>query len=189
MKTSLLSILAVSCIALTGHAQMAQPSPTPTGDSSKEVKEVKQVVTAPPTCVFRDTEIQLDGFAEGIFGSKHSHFATGPGGGFGVNVFFLRYFGIGYEGEWYSNRGEAQHMPIAGNLFFRYPICAWHLAPYLMVGGGGTWDGYGTGYGDVGGGSSIASPIMSVSLRTAGISTVEPAMLPKFAAASGSHSN
>ncbi len=113
----------------------------------------KKVVVPVETCRFRDMEWQIDGFYSAFIGSSNSHFNTGSGGGFGVNFFFAKYFGVGYEGQWYSNAGTAQHLPIGGNLFLRYPICKWNLAPYAMVGGGGTWDGYGTGYGNVGGGA------------------------------------
>ena len=32
----------------------------------------------------------------------------GPGGGFGVNFFFLRYVGIGYEASWFDNRRHSR---------------------------------------------------------------------------------
>lgn len=133
-----LSILTVSvCASFAGD-----------GKSFKEVK-----TTIPPeTCRFRDFEVQVDAFYSGFFGGRDTYFHTGSGGGFGVNVFFLRYFGVGYEAAWYSNDGTAQHLPLAGNFFIRYPICSLNLAPYVVVGGGGTWDGHGTGYGNVGGG-------------------------------------
>ena len=140
MKSIILSTLAVAAMAFgTLHA-------------GQESKSFKKVVVEPETCRFRDTEFQIDAFYSGFVGSKDSHFSTGSGGGFGLNFFFARYFGIGYEAQWYSNNGQAQHLPLAGNLFFRYPICAWNLAPYVLVGGGGTWNGYGTGYGNVGAG-------------------------------------
>jgi hypothetical protein len=116
----------------------------------KTFKEVKTVITPEPVCRFRDMEWQVDGFYTAFFGGGGSYFHTGSGGGFGVNFFFMRYFGIGYEAAWYDNHGTAQHLPAAGNLFLRYPFCNW--APYALVGGGGTWDGKpnGTGYGNVG---------------------------------------
>lgn len=117
----------------------------------KSFKEVKTVVE-PETCRFRDFEVQIDGFYTGFFGGHNTYFKTGSGGGFGVNVFFARYFGVGYEAAWYSNDGSAQHLPLAGNFFLRYPICSLNLAPYVLVGGGGTWNGHGTGYGNVGAG-------------------------------------
>ena len=116
----------------------------------KTFKEVKTVVTPEPPCRFRDMEWQLDGFYSQFFGGGGSYFKTGSGGGFGVNFFFLRYFGVGYEAQWYDNDGTAQHLPVGGNLFFRYPICPWNLAPYVLVGGGGTWDMNGRGYGKLG---------------------------------------
>ncbi len=52
----------------------------------------------------------------------------------------------------HDNNNPAQHLPLAGNFFVRYPICSLNLAPYAMVGGSGTWNGHGTGYGNVGAG-------------------------------------
>jgi len=135
---------------LTLLAVMALATSLQAGDG-KTFKDTKTVIT-PATCVFRDQEFQIDGFYSGIIGSRDSRFHTGSGGGFGFNYFFCRYVGVGFEAQWYSNGGTAEHMPCGGNLIFRYPICAWHLAPYVMVGGGGAWDGVGTGYGNVGGG-------------------------------------
>jgi hypothetical protein len=117
----------------------------------KSFKEVKTVVTPAP-CRFRDMEWQIDGFYTQFFGGHDTRFHTGAGGGFGVNFFFLRYFGVGYEAAWYDNAGTAEHLPLGGNFFLRYPICSLNLAPYVLVGGGGAWDHDGIGYGNVGGG-------------------------------------
>ncbi len=117
----------------------------------KSFKETKEVII-PDTCRFRDMEFQIDTFYTQFFGGRDTYFKTGSGGGLGLNFFFAKYFGVGFEGSVYSNDGTAQWLPAGGNLFFRYPICAWNLAPYVLVGGGGTWDGHGTGYGNVGAG-------------------------------------
>lgn len=138
MKKLLLTATVLVCSTLASFA----------GDG-KSFKETK-VVIVPDECRFRDMEFQIDTFYSAFFGGRDTYFSTGSGGGFGLNFFFARYFGIGYEAQWYSNNGQAQHLPLAGNLFFRYPICAWNLAPYVLVGGGGTWNGHGTGYGNVG---------------------------------------
>ena len=120
------------------------------GTESKSFKD--KVTVAPEECRFRDMEFQLDTFYTGFFGSHGSQLSTGSGGGFGLNFFFAKYFGIGYEAAWYDNNGTAEHLPLAGNFFIRYPICAINLAPYVMVGGGAGWDGTCIGYGNVGGG-------------------------------------
>lgn len=137
-------LLTTSIVALSLCAAFA-------GDG-KSFKEVKTVVTPAPPCNFRDMEWQIDGFYSQFFGSSGSRFHTGPGGGFGVNFFFLRYFGIGYEAQWYDNDGTAEHLPVGGNFFIRYPICSLNLAPYILVGGGAAWDGDCVGYGNVGAG-------------------------------------
>lgn len=120
------------------------------GTESKSFKD--KVTVIPDECRFRNTEFQLDTFYTGFFGSHGSQLSTGSGGGFGLNFFFAKYFGIGYEAAWYSNNGTAEHMPLAGNFFLRYPICSLNLAPYALVGGGAAWDGTTIGYGNVGGG-------------------------------------
>jgi len=112
----------------------------------------EKVKVEPETCRFRTTEFQFDAFYTGFAGSGGSRFGTGSGGGFGMNFFFAKYFGVGYEAAWYSNRGTAEHMPLGGNFIVRYPICSLNLAPYAMVGGGAAWDGTTVGYANVGGG-------------------------------------
>jgi hypothetical protein len=138
-------------LLLTAMVILATSAGISIAGDGKSFKETKTVIET-ESCRFREMEFQIDGFYTGFFGGKNTYFSTGSGGGFGLNFFFARYFGIGYEGAWYSNDGVAQHLPIAGNFFIRYPICSWNLAPYALVGGGGTWDGHGTGYGNVGGG-------------------------------------
>lgn len=110
-----------------------------------------EVVVIEPDCRFRDMEFQVDAFYSGIIGTKGSKVGTGSGGGVGLNFFFAKYFGIGYEAFW-TGSGRGEHFPAAGNLFFRLPICSLNLAPYALVGGGVAFDGNPKGYGNVGGG-------------------------------------
>ena len=145
----------------------------------------KQVVAYEEPCLFRDNELQIDAFGLGNFynagGSStfngqnlDSGLGGRPawGGGLGINYFFARYFGIGLEQDLYgrnsgSSEGDSGYTRWAtiGNLFLRYPICSWNLAPYIMVGGGanygnvptretpvGTYRPAGQGFGHVGGG-------------------------------------
>ncbi len=140
----LTSSLAVVLVATSAHA----------GTDSKTFKEK---VVVEEECRFRDYEWQVDLFYTQFWGDlpgmeRGTAFQTGSGGGFGVNYFFARYWGVGYEAAWYSNNGVAEHMPLGLNLFARYPICKWNLAPYMMVGAGGAWDGEAKAYGNVGGG-------------------------------------
>jgi len=117
-----------------------------------EAKSFKEKVVIAPTCKFRDMEFQIDAFYTGFVGSRDSVLHTGSGGGIGLNFFFARYFGIGWEGSVYSNDGTASWLPLNGNFFIRYPICAWNLAPYVMVGGGADFqrNRKSIGFGDVG---------------------------------------
>jgi len=106
------------------------------------------------TCKFRDMEFQVDAFYTGFIGSRGSRLHTGSGGGIGLNFFFAKYFGIGWEGSVYSNNGNASFLPLNGNFFIRYPICSLNLAPYIMVGGGADFERgrYSLGFGNVGAG-------------------------------------
>lgn len=140
-----LSLTLIVATALTAGSAFA-------GTEAKSFK--KEVVAVEPTCFFRDTEFQIDAFYSGVIGSRGSTLGTGSGGGIGLNFFFARYFGIGWEGSLYSNQGTASWMPVNGNFFFRYPICSLNLAPYVMVGGGADFqhDRSSIGFGNVGGG-------------------------------------
>jgi hypothetical protein len=118
----------------------------------------KEVVEVAPPCLFRDNEFQVDAFGLGYFnqgGGRGNYYGFNQapglsgrpmwGGGLGLNYFFAKYFGIGIEQDVFGRRpGQANNYGDAGmtrwatigNLYFRYPICEWNLAPYVMVGGG-----------------------------------------------------
>ncbi|MGH8046051.1 MAG: outer membrane protein [Chthoniobacterales bacterium] len=117
-----------------------------------EAKTFKDKVVVEDTCLFRDTEFQVDAFYSGFYGGSGSKFSTGSGGGLGLNLFLWKYIGFGYEAQWYDNNGTAEHLPLGGSIFLRYPICSINLAPYVMAGGGVAWDGDCIGYGNVGAG-------------------------------------
>ncbi|MEO6848827.1 MAG: hypothetical protein ABI443_13880 [Chthoniobacterales bacterium] len=102
------------------------------------VVDKKQVIVE-PTCNFRDTEFQIDGFFAGV-AARGNTLHSGVGGGTALNFFFAKYFGVGVEGLWYSNRGVAENI-ILGDAYLRYPICAWNIAPYITAGGGAGWAG------------------------------------------------
>jgi hypothetical protein len=128
----------IACLALATSAFAGQ-----------EMKESKEVVPAPEPC-FRDQEFQLD-----VFGSWTDSIRRNPhqdefGGGIALNYFFLRYLGVGVDGN--VMEGDAHGVwDVTGRLIARFPIdngigglC---LAPYVFGGGGvltdsilvGTW--------------------------------------------------
>jgi hypothetical protein len=147
----------------------------------------KEVVAIEDPCLFRDNELQIDAFGLGNFNQGGNNFTyygnNAPGisgrpawgGGLGINYFFSRYIGIGLEQDLYGRKSGSSPMDAGftrwatiGNLFLRYPICSWNLAPYIMIGGGANYgktpkfdfgDGVqrgtynsGQGFGHVGGG-------------------------------------
>ena len=116
-----------------------------------EAKTFKDKVVVEPTCLFRANELQLDAFATGLF---HNSARSAWGGGLGVSYFFTKFIGIGVEEDIFARKGETTEWATSGNLLLRYPICAWNLAPYVMVGGGADFqrDRSSIGFGNVGAG-------------------------------------
>ncbi len=136
-----LSLTLVMAVAVIGSAF-----------AGTDAKTFKDKVVVEPTCKFRDTEFQIDGFYSGFVGSRNSQLRTGSGGGIGFNYFFAKYFGIGYEATFFSSGGNFEALPLNGNFFVRYPICSLNLAPYIMVGGGAGFGDKTVGFGNVGAG-------------------------------------
>jgi hypothetical protein len=161
MKTNSLLVIAASLIFAASSNAQVDEIPLRTGKTT-----VKEVVEVQPDCKFRDNEFQFDVFGLGDFykgangnfaggeGTSSRQFSGRPswGGGVGLNYFFARYVGIGLEQSMYGRNIVAnQSTPpdranygfyrwaTIGNLYLRYPVCQWNLAPYLMVGGGANY--------------------------------------------------
>jgi hypothetical protein len=128
------------------------------GEAKASVLSQSEQSVAP---LFRDREWQIDAFGLGAFyksaegnfagslngtGANSRQFSGRPGWGLGLGAsyFFQRYLGIGVEQDVFGRtagdfrQGDFGYIRWAtiGNFFIRYPIEAWHLAPYAMVGGG-----------------------------------------------------
>ena len=113
----------------------------------------KEVAPVEAPCLFRDNELQLDAFGLGDFYRGAFDMSGRPawGGGLGLNYFLSRFVGIGIEQDLYGRNSKGNSGPrpsndfgytrwaTIGNLFLRYPICSWNLAPYLMIGGGANY--------------------------------------------------
>ena len=152
----------VYLLALFVGASAATAQQSATADGKTVSKEVVQPA---PDCLFRDNELQPDVFGLGDFykgangnflgaGTETRQFSGRPawGGGLGLNYFLTRYVGLGFEQSMYgrnivntqstpADRGDFGFFRWAsiGNLFLRYPICQWNLAPYMIVGGGANY--------------------------------------------------
>lgn len=122
-----------------------------------EVKETKDYKPTVEPC-FKDQELQLDAFASwtSLNGrdrdGHHDGRSDGFGGGIGVNYFFMRYLGVGVDG----NIADVHNglWTFSGSLIARYPIETGSLclAPYVLTGGGYQTDGINAGTWHVGGG-------------------------------------
>jgi hypothetical protein len=138
MKKYILSFVGVLALALPAVA-------------GTDYKVTKNVIV--DNCKFRDSELQLDLFGLGAF---YKQGRPGWGGGVGVNYFFARYFGLGVEQNLFGRDSEGSkgytQWGTFGNVFLRYPICSWNLAPYAVVGGGVVYGRKTIGGGSVGGG-------------------------------------
>ena len=133
-----LAIGALSALALSTGAFAGQPM---TG--GKDYKSM------PEPCI-ADVELQIDVFGS-YTDSRSSHHGDGFGGGLGVNYFFMRYLGVGVEGNVYD--GDKNTVwNIDGRLIVRYPIDSACFAPYFFAAGGVQTNGDTSGTFGLGGG-------------------------------------
>jgi opacity protein-like surface antigen len=144
MKRTLLSAVIVVALVTPGFAEEEVSSPPKENDAS---------VTSCAIC-YKDQEWQAS-----LFYSFSNHPTNGGfGGGLGLDYFFLRYFGLGVEGNWFpGGEHDAAITQIIGNVFLRYPVALnggrASIAPYLFAGGGGLWDSHRSAVeGHIGGG-------------------------------------
>ena len=116
--------------------------------------DYKKNVIVEDTCKFRSNELQLDLFGSGAFYQQGQPFW---GGGVGLNYFFMKYVGLGVEQTLAGREGSATEWGTFGNVFLRYPICSWNIAPYALAGLGAVYGGgqEGTLAGTVGGGITV----------------------------------
>lgn len=141
---SLLSLVALASASIAGQTSYVS--------SGKDSKEYKGPAPLPPTC-FSDTELAIDTFATYKIVDGNGYHDEGFGGGVAVNYFFARYIGIGVEGHW-SETGPDDVVLHHTNalLTLRFPIDSICLAPYVIGGGGYSFDGDQKAAGFAGGG-------------------------------------
>ena len=106
---------------------------TSTVMAGSDFKSNKEVVV--DSCRFRSNELQLDLFGSGAF---YKQGEPAWGGSVGVNYFFLKYVGLGAE-QTLVARQDAAEWGTFGNLFIRYSICSWNIAPYAVAGLGAVY--------------------------------------------------
>ncbi len=151
MKKLTASLLAVLALAATGVAGQTY------APSVKSSKDFKQPTLAPAeeSC-FKAGEWQVDTFGQYSVGEGPHHVGLfrdhGVGGGVGLNYFFSRNIGLGFDAAWLSatEAPNAQHgLPgeattihnFSGSVIFRVPLDHSCLAPFVYVGGGFHVDG------------------------------------------------
>lgn len=126
MKTIASSILIGAIAATSAFA----------GGHAVSSKETKNVVPPPIPC-FKDQEFQLDVFGSYTNGERNYLYDDGFGGGIGVNYFFMRYLGVGVDGNVYD--GDVGGVwSSSASLIARYPVDlgTFCFAPYIFGGGG-----------------------------------------------------
>jgi hypothetical protein len=132
----------------------------------------------PVTPCFSDREVQVDIFGSYNDAVQRSPYRDGFGGGLALTYFFMRYLGVGIEGNvydgghganwnngnWRTGGGHAV-WNLGGRLVARYPLemgstC---IAPYAFAGGGAQFDGLTSGTWLAGGGLEWrATPMLGV---------------------------
>lgn len=117
MVKTYIKLMVVGILALTSTVM-----------AGSDLKSSKEVVV--DSCRFRSNELQLDLFGSGAF---YKQGKPAWGGGVGVNYFFLKYVGLGVE-QTLVGREDVAEWGTFGNLFLRYPICSWNVAPYAVAG-------------------------------------------------------
>ena len=139
MKKIVLPLIA--CLALASSAFAGQ-----------EVKETKDTKAVVEPC-FKDQELQLDIFGTWTEANNNNPNSNGFGGGLGVNYFFMKYLGVGVDGDVHDG-GHRAVADFTGRLIARYPIEAgsFCIAPYAFGGGGLEFDDLTVGTWHAGGG-------------------------------------
>jgi len=139
MKSSTLPLIA--CLALASSAFAGQ-----------QVKESKNYQTPAEPC-FKDQEFQLDIFGTWTEANNNNTNRNGFGGGLGANYFFIKYLGVGVDGNVYDG-GHHAVADFTGRLIARYPIelGSFCIAPYAFGGGGLSFDDTTVGTWHAGGG-------------------------------------
>ena len=141
MKTITIGIISSAILACSAFA----------GDDGTTTKDYKAPVPPAPPC-FKDQEFQIDLFGSYINMTRQGHDdffhafnhdreRDGGGGGLGVNYFFLRYVGVGVDGD--VNSTHHGLWDTTGKLIARIPIelGSFCMAPYAFGGGGVQTDG------------------------------------------------
>jgi hypothetical protein len=108
-----------------------------TPDEVKAKREGIKAWFAKDRPLYRAGEFQVDLFAAGTAQEIDDINAIKDGdlgGGIGVNYFFTRNIGIGYEARHSFKDGEDFMNQMAGSLFVRFPIG--HVSPYVFAGAG-----------------------------------------------------
>ena len=131
----------ITCLALASSAFA--------GQDVKETKETKAMVEP----CFKDQELQLDIFGSWTDPNAHNTNRNGFGGGLGINYFFIKYLGVGLDGDAYDG-GHHAVGDFTGRVIARYPIemGSFCIAPYAFGGGGVMFDDTTVGTWHAGGG-------------------------------------
>jgi len=162
-------------------APTATPTP-PQNESAHKAKKTKLKFAAAANARTLDPKVTTTHKSKRVVTHDRLEHNAG-GGGITFNYFFTRYIGVGLEGDFLG--GNPYDTALTGQLIFRYPFefgakaapagyskdgkdirdakdgkttmsgPTWGLAPYVLIGGGGQWDGRAEGIGEFGGGVEL----------------------------------
>jgi len=151
--------VAISGLTYTASAQTDYEHRGPNDTGTAQTHDYEDMSKPISDQVFQANEFSIDAFGMGALShsqlegaSRHSvRHDSRLGLGVGANYFFTRYLGIGAD----AYTEDTQHSFVdstSGNLIFRIPIDAIHLAPYVFGGGGYQFDWSETWFGQAGAG-------------------------------------
>lgn len=151
-------LLAVAILAVGQISRADDATPTPSTNQMDQAMAPAKTNQLDGD-LFRANEVSLDLFGSLSIGQETIDNLSGKrvrtnshgGAGAGLNYFFTRWLGVG--GDAYSENTHGTFVDNAsGNLIFRLPIEAVHLAPYVYGGGGYQFENVQRGFAQVGGG-------------------------------------
>jgi hypothetical protein len=143
MKQRIITGLLISLLVpLIGHADTGTYQRRTTTTETRSTA-VKKDYTFKDKSYFSANEMSLDVFGLYVFPDGDGRLSEDWGGGVGANYFFTRALGLGLDGYWWDGDQTSQEMVSAfsGSLILRWPMDKYHLAPYVLGGGGGTFSG------------------------------------------------
>jgi hypothetical protein len=142
MKKILTTLILGVSVLSSSYADVGERRTTTTTTTPTTRERTSTSYNFKSPTLFGDDETTVDIFGTYSAVDGNGAYDDGFGGGIGVNKFFRRYFGVGLEGYFWDGATNGDVISsVAGSIIARYPIEQFHVAPYLLGGIGGSFNG------------------------------------------------